>query len=495
MTNQDTIILEGEKAIKLWQAGQDRWNEWVEHNPIADVSFKGVDFNKAIVSKRVDYISFAGYNFPKGRVDFSGAKFGAGRVDFSEASFGEGVVNFSGASFGEGDVDFSWASFGEGRVDFSEASFGEGRSDFSKAIFVEGTVDFSEARFGEGTVDFSETNFGEGTVDFRGANFGKGDVFFISAIFGEGTVDFSRANFGAGGVYFSGANFGAGNVYFNGASFGEGKVNFTRAKFGEGDVDFSKASFGEGLVIFSGASFEGGVVNFSEARFGEYVFFENILFKGHADFSDLQDCDAVKLFSFKNVSFEKTFTISGDFGCVVDLVGTKTSHHVDLSGLTCCLERQTFWKFFKRASDKNGATRLRRLKELAENNKHHEAGLRFHADEMRAKRWNETGYFASWLDMLFSIFSNYGQSIWRPVAGLVLFAFASPFLADILQKIWEFMGLPIDKELVKTAIRNILSFLPGSRSAEISISSLILQLVAFIFLFLIGLGLRNRFRI
>jgi len=381
--------LEGEKAIELWLAGKEKWNKWVEENPIADVSFAGVVFNKAIVSNRVNYISFADYNFPQGRVDFSEAR-------------------------------FQW-----------------------------------------------------GNVTFYKANFGKGEVFFYKANFGNGDVDFREA------------------------SFEEGEVHFTRAKFGEGNVYFGRASFGKGMVIFSGASFGEGIVDFSGASFGEgNVNFENIIFKGHADFSDLLGCDGVKMFSFKNVSFEKTFTLSGKFGCVVDMVGTKTSHHVDLSGLKCDLQRnKRHWVFFKKADDEKDASRLRRLKELAENNKHHEAGLRFHADEMRAKRWYVTGKFASVLDILFDFFSDYGQSIWRPVAGLAVLTIASPFVAYFLAKIWEVMGLPIDKDLIKTVIRDSLPFLPASRSIETSITSILHQLVALIFIFLIGLGLRNRFRI
>ena len=285
------IILAGDEAFDKWRHGKDAWNAWVEENPVADVSFADVDFSLDVSQK---ITSFRGFKFPNGLVDFSGAR------------FGKGLVSFSGARFGKGYVDFARADFGDGGVDFA------------------------------------------------------------SAIFGDGDVDFL------------------------GASFGEGEVKF-----------------------------------------------EDITFHGKANFSRLKNCEAVKRFSFRNVSFEKTFMISGEFECVVDMVGTRTGHHVDLSGLTCHLQREGPW-YFRKAKKPEGADRLRRLKELAENNKHHEAALRFHADEMRAKRWHKTGRLASILDMLFSATSNYGQSILRPFLGLVVLTLILTF--------WEFMSSPREKD-------------------------------------------------
>jgi hypothetical protein len=329
--------LEGDKAIDLWLQGKDAWNKWVENNPIADVSFRGVDFSQHRVD---DNISFYEFKFPTGNVDFFGA------------------------------------------------------------------------------------SFGEGDVDFHKANFGNGDVNFFNTVFGAGPVSFSDAS------------------------------------FGDGDVSF-----------------------------------HNAIFSGNVFFNNLQHCNKVKLFSFRNVSFAKSFTIAGDFGCVVDMVGTKTIHHVELSGLKCQLRRNDFCWISTDAIDNHDAVRLRRLKVLAEQNKHHEAALRFHADEMRAERWHKTKGPAACLDVLFDILSNYGQSIWRPVVGLGALIILSPFAAEVLAKAGEIIvSWGIDKAALKTAIQNSLPFLPASRSTS-SLLSTLHQLGAFVFIFLIGLGLRNRFRV
>ncbi|MBT6717366.1 MAG: hypothetical protein HOB18_06995, partial [Nitrospina sp.] len=123
MTGPEKKILKGQAAIDLWLKGKDAWNKWVEENPVADVSFQGVDFSQHRVD---DIISFSGFKFPTGIVDFYGATFGKGHVDFFGASFGEGEVWFHKVNFGNGDVNFFNTVFGEGPVSFSEASFGKG---------------------------------------------------------------------------------------------------------------------------------------------------------------------------------------------------------------------------------------------------------------------------------------------------------------------------------------------------------------------------------
>jgi uncharacterized protein YjbI with pentapeptide repeats len=432
-----TKILEGSDAIDLWLEGKDEWNKWVKENRVANVSFAGVDFSQYKVTE--NSILFEEYNFPRGKVDFSKANFGNGEVSFSKAVFLEGNINFNSANFGEGSVNFRETTFGKCKVSFREASFGKGNISFRGASFGDGNISFQKVSFGDGNVDIHHANFGEGGVNFREATFRDGEIIFTETTF-KGKVDFSKANFEKCKVFFHHASFGKGNVIFREATFGEGQV-----------------------------------------------FFENCTFYGNAEFSNLRACDAVTLFSFRNVSFEKTFTISGHFSCVVDMVGTKTSHHVELSGLICRLERKPHWILLEKANDEKDAARLRRLKELAEMNKHHEAGLRFHADEMRAKRWHETGKLASILDMLFSTVSNYGQSILRPAMGLVALT--------LLASIFPAIDLPIENETLKSALSNSLPFLPASRALESSIASVLHQLFAFIFIFLIGLGLRNRFRV
>jgi hypothetical protein len=468
MTEPEKKILGGGEAIELWEKGKFEWNRWVMKNPNADVFFKGANFGSL---KQNGFVDFRGYNFPTGHVNFNETHFGNGNVSFNETHFGNGNVSFNQAHFGDGHVSFHETHFGNGHVNFNQAHFYEGNIDFSKAYFGEGNVSFNGTQFGQGHINFREAQFGRGHVSFHETHFGKGHVYFIEAQFGQGPVWFNRAQFCEGLVDFSKAQFGEGNVDFREAQFSRcHHVNFSKAQFGECDVSFSWVQFNK-----------------------SNVWFDNVTFLGNANFLSLKKCEEVTVFSFRNVSFEKTFSLSGDFGCVVDMVGTKTSHHVELSGLTCHLPRNKFWYFSTTAKNKEDASRLLRLKELAEQNKHHEAALGFHADEMRAKRWRETSIPASCLDILFSAVSNYGQSIWRPVVGLFFLAIVAPCMTDVFANVGENMN-PSAKGTLKMMIQNSLPFLPAAKATS-SVASTLHQLGSFIFIFLIGLGLRNRFRV
>ena len=173
----------------------------------------------------------------------------------------------------------------------------------------------------------------------------------------------------------------------------------------------------------------------------------------------------------------------------------------------------------KAALDTGDSERFGRLKEIAESNKDHESALRFHADEMRAKRWYSVGVAASLLDALFDFFSSYGQSIARPFLWLLLCIFSltlytvgyvpfSPNWFDnmmsinsqtwlngfdvALNKTIPFLASVKEEGKVAYQVLNDAGILPNHYG---TVSTLFFALPSFILLFLIGLGLRNRFRI
>lgn len=143
-------------------------------------------------------------------------------------------------------------------------------------------------------------------------------------------------------------------------------------------------------------------------------------------------------FSFKGTAFNGPFVLEGNFACVPDLRYTKISNHVDVGGvkappsrspvikwrssrrfhkIVCILCRWSWlaWLipvrlYYKKANDPEDADRLRRLKELAEQSKHHRAALRFYADEERCERWQPgQSFWATLLDLCYDKVSNYGQ--------------------------------------------------------------------------------------
>ncbi|MEC8200586.1 MAG: pentapeptide repeat-containing protein, partial [Pseudomonadota bacterium] len=327
---EERTVLKGQDAIDLWQQGADAWNAWVEKNPIADIDFSEVDF-----SKYAD-VSFARFRFPNGKKDFSETVFGDGNARFYDATFGEGDVSFYGATFVEGDVSFSAAKFGDGNVNFYRATFGKGN------------------------VRFSDTAFGNGWVSFHGATFGDGEVDFHGAAFGEGNVSFEGATFGVGAVSFIDAIFDAGSISFRGTIFGKGVITFADAILGKGSLIFDDASFKENSIVFRNADIN-----------------------GHLRLQNCRNTKTLRILSFRAMRLTGTFILEGNFTCVPDLRSTVMAAHVDLetSFIDPLRYKRRFPAFAFPQPAAYHAAQLRRLKELAEQNCHHEAALRFFALE------------------------------------------------------------------------------------------------------------------
>lgn len=210
--------------LDFTDAGEDR----KLHLDASLAALEGICAEKMTFGEQV---SFIGATFGE-RARFTGATFGE-RAGFHHATFGE-RAGFGGATFGKA-AGFVGATFGE-LAGFHHANFGHG-------------VRFSHATFGEGA-EFDGATFGKGAW-FTGARFGE-RAWFVGARFGEG-ARFGDARFGEG-AWFTGAQFGEG-ARFGGAQFGE-RASFVRAQFGE-RASFGGAQFGEiswARAVFAGTS-------------------------------------------------------------------------------------------------------------------------------------------------------------------------------------------------------------------------------------------------
>ncbi|MDK1289835.1 pentapeptide repeat-containing protein, partial [Pseudoalteromonas umbrosa] len=393
--------------------------------------------------------------------------------------------------------------------------------------------------FGEGDVNFSRAQFGEGDVDFFNVQFGEGDVNFFNARFGEGDVNFFNVPFGEGNVNFKGARFGKGNVNFTGARFGEGDVNFSRAQFGEGDVDFFNVQFGEGDV------------NFFNARFGEgNVDFESIKLSGQFNFMNATRTEHIKSLTFKFATFDGPVSLDGNsFNCVPDFTNTKLSHQLSLSHFTVSnklthksylipkcliilkelwfgsrlkysqiksalklskkLSRKLPWLSKATAADRQDIDRLRRLKELAESNKHHKLALDLHIEEMKSSRWIETtSKRALFTEFLFQKLGDYGRSIQRPLVSIATIG----LLCSPIHYLSSTVKNPSFTDSIYYSFSQMLHLIPSSRAGRTEFATRLFEstdkipdhifllswfqsLTSIALVFLIGLALRNRFRI
>ncbi|GFO76324.1 hypothetical protein BPLS_P4037 [Bathymodiolus platifrons methanotrophic gill symbiont] len=495
-----TISGKDKEAFDEFLAGKERWNAYVEkHGDDTTVDFSGVDFSKHRKGK--GEFNFSGYLFPKkGNVNFKGVKFGDGNVNFTSANFGQGV-SFMEAKFGKGNVNFSSAQLGTHLGEFKSTIFGEGEVNFNSATFGAGDTDFCDAQFGEGNVDFCNVNFGDGNVYFFKAKFlGKGSVSFNEAEFGECSVEFNSVQFGDGDISFFNTKFGKGAVKFNRAQFGDGSVEFNGAQFGDGDVEFSHAKFGNGDLEFKRAKFGNGTLNF-----------EHCEFKGYVSFQSMTDTKTLSKFSLRHSSFDKSLDISDNtFNCIPDLTNTKLTNQVSLDRMEISDNYPLNGDF-----DKSDGERLCRLKELAEANKSYQQALDLHVIEMQANRERLPSEFDKKLDYAFYKIAIYGQSITLPLKYLgyltLLFTYIYASMSIVQHTPGHWFDW-IDRFFIGLlySLSQVFPFVSAGRnSAADSLNQLfpcetipdgfyffsIFQgVLSFIFLFLIGLGFRNRFR-
>ncbi|MEQ8832270.1 MAG: hypothetical protein RLW87_20855 [Alphaproteobacteria bacterium] len=507
------------------------------------VSFADTVFNDGDVY-------FRRATFGDGDVSFRNAKIGVGRVTFQGAQFGNGDVKFRHTSFGSGDVNFSSAIFARGNVDFGHTKFGSGEKLFIATDFGSGRVDFKKSIFSDGLVNFSTSVFSRcEVVLFADISHGKGDFVFDTAFFGKQQVTFDRSIFGDGKVAFAKVNLTEVNLSFKKVTFGAEGVDFSDTQFGPNLVSFSGADFGARAFSLETARFDRTLINFDYALFGGLfnllagynsgslsISMQNTKFQDSANFDVLEAHHSPPL-NLRNASFHGTLSISGYFTGIPDLRGSWTDHHVDLSRVHCTLSRHPI-KLIREflplpfpadhpnlslagiacylqglarrptlvAADPQDSARLQRMKEIAANNHDHAAALRFGADENRANRWINRSIPASLLDMAFSGICDYGQSILRPA--LALLALMSLFTLT-------YFGMSVPGATAEQAailsLGTSIGFLPGSGAIrEVALASLFgdgqpagaiavlttLQATcSFICIFLIGLGLRNRFRL
>lgn len=315
-------------------------------------------------------------------------------------------------------------------------------------------------------------------------------------------VDLSQIDFNSednSTISFSDFQF-PGQVFFFYSNFHN--VDFTRAVF-KGDAWFSNATFSE-LGIFHLTTFEG------ETRFHSTVFKERASFVGSQFHQETWFLDAAfnKGVVFMQAYFKKTANFSGtvfvgltawehvQFDIVPDFRRTTFSLHVTLNEMKVKSTRHI---------DSDDADKFRRLKEIAAIAKDHDREQEFFAQELRAKLGHEVHGLSQLLYELYEVLSDYGRSVFQP--SLFLLTTWWGFGA------WYAMGFGKAKSVFDGMLYSasvLLPFLPGgkARSAALEkklfdgqvpdgvfVLSMIEGALGLLFLFLIGLALRNRFRL
>jgi uncharacterized protein YjbI with pentapeptide repeats len=360
----------------------------------------------------------------------------------------------------------------------------------------------------------------DGVYDFRGAELSN--------------VQFRIAQFSVD-AYFDGAIF-SGEADFSGATFKDkAKANFISAKFKDkanflsvtfnGTADFTKAKF-KHVANFFDATFE-KVVIFSGATFGARALFIKATFNGIADFDAFTEfCGET---NFESTTFESicSFNRATSTECIPSFLGTQYKTAPLIEG---------FKIPWVKGQPKDNIEKYRQLKKIAIDGANHEQELRFFGFETHCKIYLEYPALTRFSIWLYWVFSNFGQSLLRPLGALVLVwivaaaitisttmkspipetlvslimfedlgpceaipsnAFRSKLDAIRSQSIGSSLTLPViamDKDTQHQ--RNQCLYGQGGGVPETNrIINGIQQVLSLIFLFLCGLVVRNRFKI
>lgn len=339
-------------------------------------------------------------------------------------------------------------------------------------------------------IDFSGTIFKgarERLIDFQGFRFPDGDTSFSGCQFMNGSASFLRAKFGKGNFYFIGVTLDNCPLTFAGSRWSAGEKYFFGSKFNNAVV-FDNCEFGAGGIHFNRCHFCG------ESRF--------------ANLQNLEDCE---LFSFEGSIFQNTLEIStyGRCGSPIDLRRTAIERSPVLNEVSCKFraDATSIFDWPPIANDPQDSQRFRRMKEIASSNRNHAKAIEFHVEEIRSKRGWETNSLQDAMQFFFWLLSDYGRSILRPFSWLILMWCYGGYL------FWS-VRIPSSEQNILTALTysasNMLSFVPTGRTAKtqgedilfgaivpdsILMLSGVQSIISVVLLFLLGLGLRNLFRV
>jgi uncharacterized protein YjbI with pentapeptide repeats len=368
--------------------------------------------------------------------------------DFTSTHF-DRAVTFAGFLFAP-NADFSLATFSD-RANFQSATFSvanfesatfSGPTDFASATFS--LANFESATF-SGPTDFASTTFFY--ADFKSATF-SGRTIFISATFNSVAV-FDLATFSFNAV-------------------------FARAEFKD-HAEFISATFA-GPIIFSSTKFSDDA-NFTSARFSHIINFRDAKFDARTTFARSDFGDQVP--DFRGATMHEATEWHGS-------IWPKPPHDI-----------------------KNAQAQVyayERLKQEMERLKKHEDEQRFFRRELRARRGLARPGSGEWvLNLLYQASSNYGQSVALPLIWLFgLFATGSAVFYLIHATNPGSAALTIP-HAAATSFGNIFPFVPITHelmnanpvtawSRTEKIIGVAQTLLGTPLLFLLGLALRNRFR-
>lgn len=388
--------------------------------------------------------------------------------------------------------------------------------DFSQTYFLK-FLSFANFVF-ENECDFRNSMFGAATY-FHTATFEEA-VFFRSVMF-KGHADFRHAKF-ARPADFSSAKF-EGNANLHSAEFA-GAADFRSVTFACNadfrNVAFEMSTFFQNAIFMVSADFRSaafmGAAYFRSVRFCDSAWFRSASFRKEAYFcKDWTRKKGHKAYAIDPTSFEKdtdfslaTFKSTTTFEEAKFLSHVPEFHAAELFDDTAFPSPDKYRDNWPSLSDV-GAREIEKQRKAYSRLRHHMGTASqideeqfFHRQEMRCKRETE-GWHYRWLYTLFEGISDYGNSVLRP-AGWLFTIWLSGMIAKL--QMVEGSSLPDYRSIPQAmgwSFANLFSFFGfyrryfwGEKLNEVlQLFSGVQTVLGFVLLFLLGLGLRNRFRL
>lgn len=442
---------------------------------VGSVFEEGANFSHARFNKGADFTSVVSSELVFDSAHFERAKFDHAKLKrprFKQVNF-RNHASFSGAEIEQGNLD--QAQFGQTAVFTAAKFFGDtnlsnvafnGNASFEQAVF-DGRLACTNCTFAQGVECSGATFVSE--VNVQGTRFAaaarfdssrflgptrlqavfNGDCSFNNTEFVE--VEFSHSQF-RGAVTFTMARFHD-TARFRGATFAQ-PTSLHNSKFDD-TADFTDAKF-ESETSFEGAQFSGEALFTGKAEFSSSVSFNESRFCDIADFSNCNFHDSTEFTAawFQGIpKFDGTVLhVDTNFQGAVFHRG---SAPIDRSWFATKHPDGSGWQKFRRALLVHyqhilasiaclpifvmrwpGMGRIRRARdhatrryERAYNVLKHlcaeigdiEQQTRFQALELQAHRARDDAQLSDRLaSVAYGVLSNYGQSMSRPIAWLVI---------------------------------------------------------------------------
>lgn len=415
----------------------------------------------------------------------------------SHLSLKRGMINVD--QFSLCDSQFTAESFEDKGLDISEAVLLGKYFSLKRTSIHNGGISFSESILVFPYCSFENLSATNSPIIFDSVSFEVSNISFEQMVSNNCSVYFNNSHF-TGNLSFEDSTLSSTTIQFHEVKIKSDTLTFVSTKFFNSNASFFKSTFNVKHICFSQLSIDNSLLDFFAVQF-----------IGHTDFNDLELRGKTRSLSFKGAKFNNVFEISSFdvFTPVLDLTHSTITRHFPVVNIHCAFNKENSLFFFDKSSDQRDVARIQRLKEISESCKDHRKSLEFHALEQKARRWNEkTSKMSLTLDYTFDILSNYGQSTTRPTVSLFLTWLIFIFLylgwsdlpislknlepASILSASQIFPLFPNSKEAQKQALLTLFG-----ESFDMVLFTLVTleNILALIFIFLIGLALRNRFKI